>query len=130
VDDDRATNFYHSIIIRDMNICDEIVQVKNGQEAFDYIQQCQTESKAMPDYIFIDRHMPVLDGFEFIDKLDETEFSTKDTISVILLSTLLSEPDNELVKSYLKRESVLKACFKKPLTEALINELTSKNSEA
>lgn len=108
-----------------MNICDDVIQLKNGKEALEYIMSCKPEGKPLPDFIFIDRHMPVLDGFEFIDAMDEAELEGKGSISVILLSTLLSDPDNELVKTYLNRESVLKACHKKPLTEDLIKELSA-----
>jgi len=123
VDDDRATNFYHSIIIRDMNICENVIQVKNGQEALDYVNECVSKETSLPDYIFIDRHMPILDGFEFIDKIDASDIEGKENMFVILLSTLLSEPDTELVKTYLNKNSVLKACRKKPLTEDLLIEL-------
>lgn len=112
-----------------MGICDEVSQFKNGQEALDYVLESISDDKVLPDLVFIDRHMPILDGFEFVDALDKLESEKKNKIIVVLLSTLLSDPDTDAVHHYISKNSVLKACHKKPLTEELIKELAAEYLE-
>ena len=61
VEDDHVTSFLSTMILKVLGFKD-VDSVKNGQEAFTYIE------KGCPDLIFLDLNMPVMDGFEFLNQ--------------------------------------------------------------
>lgn len=80
IDDDATTNFLNKRLI-EKNKDTEVVQVfKNGKEA---IEGISTES----DIIFLDINMPVMNGFEFIEKYKESLDNENRRIVVMLSSS-------------------------------------------
>ena len=50
---------------------DEIYEARNGLEGF------QIMERVLPDIIFLDMDMPVMDGTDLLELLDEEKFSPK-----------------------------------------------------
>src|SRR4051812_6640225 len=74
----------------------DIVEVKNGKEALDYLEEAKKESH-LPCLIILDINMPVLDGKETLSILKKTEaFSS---IPVVVFTT----SDSELDKIFCRR---------------------------
>ena len=67
IDDDPATNFYHRIILRDGGWAQKIVEVKNGEEALQYLQTPFGIDNPRPSLIFLDINMPRMNGWEFLE---------------------------------------------------------------
>tara|TARA_B110000503_G_scaffold130331_1_gene203597 strand:+ start:3525 stop:3863 length:339 start_codon:yes stop_codon:yes gene_type:complete len=82
----------------------EIETAKNGKEALAIIEN--PDSK-LPDLILLDLKMPVFDGYEFLEYLNSIEFTHKDHLNVILLTTSMNPEDKtrilkfKFVSSYL-----------------------------
>jgi len=121
VDDDQITNFLNENLIREMNITENITITNDGQEALDFItNNCVASGSKFSccDLILLDLNMPVMDGFEFLEKFNELEYS-KD-ISIILLTTSSNERDLQRAKSF-----NIAGYINKPLTEGKIMEVIS-----
>ena len=94
IDDDPATNFLHKLIIEQAQIANQIKIVYNGQEAMDYLtrqndyQNADDASDPLPDLIFLDINMPVMDGWEFLEAYQET-FNENIATVICMLSTAL-----------------------------------------
>lgn len=94
IDDDPATNFLHKLIIEQAQVANLIKIVYNGQEAMDYLtrqndfQDADDASDPLPDLIFLDINMPVMDGWEFLDAYQDTFKEDKATV-ICMLSTAL-----------------------------------------
>ncbi len=67
VDDDHIFNYLNERIIQRMGFSDEIHSARNGQEAIDLLNRYLSGSSSLPDIIFLDLNMPVMDGFAFIE---------------------------------------------------------------
>ena len=96
IDDSAATNNFHNRILTRLNFADEIVTTTNGREGLDYLN----ESADLPEIIFLDLNMPILDGFEFLSTLDET-FQQKNIEKplVVILSSSEESIDRERCSS-------------------------------
>lgn len=119
IDDDPATNFYHRIILRDGGWAQRIVEVKNGEEALQYLQTPFGENNPRPSLIFLDINMPRMNGWEFLDAYKKLTTEQQAEHIVVMLSTsanpddLQRATDNPFVKEYRS----------KPLTEEMLLEL-------
>ncbi len=90
VDDDPDDNFYHQIIINEMNIVENIDIVVNGIEAIDYLK---AENRNPPDLIFLDLNMPKMNGWEFLEQYAHLSAAQKAKVLIIILTTSLN-PDH------------------------------------
>jgi CheY-like chemotaxis protein len=93
VDDDPVTNFINFIILTKMNISHEIVISRNGEEALHYIRNFKSRNNCLPGLILLDVLMPVMDGFEFLEKFEEIKEEASSDSKVIMLSALFSNSD-------------------------------------
>ena len=67
----------------------ETFEAENGSRALDQVK------KVLPDLIILDLEMPVMGGFEFLDKCDET----LETIPPVLILTSISSKRKETRKA-------------------------------
>ena len=82
------------------NIANEIIVVKDGQEALDYLfaegKYEGRDTSIMPEVILLDIKMPKMDGLEVL-KIIREDLRTKH-LPVVILTT--SKEENDIVKSY------------------------------
>lgn len=90
VDDDPDDNFYHQIIINEMDIVNSIHIVMNGIEAVDYLK---SESRTPPDLIFLDLNMPRMNGWEFLEEYKHLGIEQKAKVLIVILTTS-TNPDH------------------------------------
>jgi|SRR5450830_1616241 len=85
--------------LRKINLKNEIVWVKNGQAALDYLfyeGEFVDRPKRVPRLVLLDLKMPKVDGIEVLQKI-KTTASTKQ-IPVVMLTSSAEEQD--IVRSY------------------------------
>lgn len=131
VDDDLITLSICSIVIEKANFCKEIFTLNNGKEALDFYNSIDSklgsgEDVQIPELIFLDLNMPVMNGWDFLDAF-ETHFLKKfSNTRVYILSSSIDPIDLEKSKSY---KSVL-GFISKPLTKAILNNIKAEIGEA
>ncbi len=109
VDDDETSNFLNELLIKGMDIVEEVSIASNGQEALNYLEN---ESGSFPQLIFLDLNMPVMDGFEFLEAFEKTQ-TTK--VPVFILTSSNNFKDYERAKQFDVAGYLIK-----PLTEEKI----------
>lgn len=97
IDDDKATNWLHQILINKLECADEIVIKGNGREALDYL--LSPEPKPRIDLILLDLNMPVMDGWEFLARYKEADFDQKDTAVLTVLTSSLNPDDEKKIRA-------------------------------
>ena len=87
VDDDTATNFYNKFLLKKNKIDCEIITLDNGLKALEYLK-----NEAIPDFIFLDINMPVMDGIQFLEEAQKWSRAKFDKIKIyVMMSVNLSE---------------------------------------
>jgi CheY-like chemotaxis protein len=116
VDDDPDDNFYHQIIINEMNIVNYIDVAVNGIEAIAYLKK---ENRIPPDLIFLDLNMPKMNGWEFLEQYKNLSTAQKASVLIIILTTSLN-PDH-----LKKAEEILEVTGfnTKPLSKEYLTEI-------
>ena len=78
----------------------ELVVISDGREALDYLLRqgayISMKSRERPDLIILDLHLPLLSGFELLERLKTDK--TAQVIPVVVL-TISSNPD-DVLRSY------------------------------
>lgn len=98
VEDNEGDIWLTSEALESMGIEKEIIVLKTGKEAVDYLTQSgpYPDAKA-PDLILMDINLPVKNGFEVLSVIKADEKTKR--IPVIILTTSSSKKDKELAES-------------------------------
>jgi CheY-like chemotaxis protein len=100
VDDDFINNIITEEIIKNTGLAEEIHIATNGQEAIDFIRQhCLTGmSGSCVDLILLDLNMPIMDGFEFLEKMEG--FPVQQDLKIVVLTTSTDNRDIDRANKY------------------------------
>lgn len=99
VDDDKICNFITESTLNRMGIAKEVHLALNGQEALDLFNSYFQGDVAVPDIIFLDLNMPIMDGFQFIDAFKKLDFPKKENILIVILTSSMNPSDIQKAKS-------------------------------
>lgn len=103
VDDDENDQFICEYTIRKFDPSIRVLKAFDGAQALDVLH------RETPDAIILDINMPVMNGFEFLDRYAE-EFEVHAPVVAMLTSSRLGK-DRERAMQY----SFVKSYFEKPL---------------
>ena len=116
VDDDPDDNFFHQRIINKMNITYSIAIAKNGVEALEYLRK---DNQVIPELIFLDINMPMVNGWEFLDEYKNLDPKQKAPITIMMLTTS-ANPDDIKRANEIEDVTGIKT---KPLSVEMLNEI-------
>ncbi|WP_062057600.1 response regulator [Aquimarina longa] len=116
VDDNNSTNFFNKTIIQKTESVEEVLIAKNGAEAIEYIR-----SGVIPEVIFLDINMPVMNGWEFLDTYRKLNNTSEKTIIILMIGTELAEEDIEKARNMVE----IKEFRDKMLTKEIVCDIIS-----
>ena len=115
IDDDEITNFINLNLIQDLQIAHKVEVATNGNEAIELLNHyCGKDT--CPELILLDINMPVLDGFEFLEQLNQIGF--KEQMKIVALTTSNNPKDLKRLQ-----ELGVEILINKPLTKEKIEKL-------
>ena len=106
IDDDSITLMLCKKVISKAEFSNEIDTAHNGDDALKYLDELIIKHKnepnvELPQLIFLDLNMPIMNGWEFLDMLTQTHYKeTFANTKVIVLSSTIDPKDIEKSKSY------------------------------
>ena len=120
IDDNDIDNFITQRVLNKANFTKQVNICTSGSEALDYIKNNVNNLDNIPDVIFLDLNMPVVDGFVFLFEFDDFPEIIKNKCKIVVLSSLL---DKLAIDKVLRNEFVTDF-IAKPLTEVALSRLT------
>lgn len=126
VDDDEASNFIHKLLLNRSGVVNQIDTALNGQEAITLLSDCLEhwdEGHCWPDYIFLDLNMPIMNGWEFLNKVNGF-LGKVDHFPKIFLLTSSINPDDEIRAQTIPSVTQF---LKKPLTLDVLNHIAEQD---
>jgi CheY-like chemotaxis protein len=93
IDDNDIDNFINERMITTNHFGKQVVVKNSGEAALSYLRQHEGEPSILPQVIFLDLNMPVMDGFAFLEEYDKFPETVKKNCHVIVLSSSISPED-------------------------------------
>ena len=113
VDDSEIDNFINAKLISKTRFAKETVEKLSASAALEYLKTESKKPDNLPEVIFLDIMMPVIDGFGFLDEYDNLPDAIKNRCKIIMLSS--SESFKDLNRANSSR--LVNKFLNKPLSE-------------
>ena len=120
VDDNDTDNFISRRIIEITKFANDVVIKNSGKSALEYLEDNKSSNDKLPNLIFLDINMPIVDGFVFLYEFEKFDYLIKDKCKVIILSSSDNKRD---IDKIVNNDHVIKF-ITKPLTEVALEEVT------
>lgn len=100
IDDDPVFVYLTKKIICSVNGACNIREFADGELAIDQLRDICGDSDLLPDIIFVDLSMPVMDGWEFLNEYDRLWPELRKPIELFIVSSSISPQEVERSKAY------------------------------
>jgi len=98
IDDDDVFQYTILHTLEAQPLVGKITPFTDGAEAMTFIKANMDNPKELPDVIFLDINMPVMDGYRFMDEYLKTISLIKKKITIYVLSSSVDLVDFEKTK--------------------------------
>jgi CheY-like chemotaxis protein len=96
VDDEIAHYLTLKAFISRIPLNVSVLHFADGKEMYDYLIKYASKQALLPDYIFLDIHMPRMDGWDFLDKYEEIQNILTKDISIYINSSSIEHKERAI----------------------------------
>jgi two-component SAPR family response regulator len=121
VDDDNVYRFAAVKIIAATEMAGNIIECNDGQEALNFIRKNIEASRNLPDIIFLDINMPVMNGWDFLKSFSVLAHQLPKAIQIYVVTSSIDRTDVDRSKEF----SVVTDYIVKPVTKETFSRLLS-----
>ena len=126
VDDDDIYKFTLNKTIESQNFANKIMMFSDGEEAIDFLSDNLNDPNNLPDVIFLDINMPIMDGFEFMEEYIKIKPYVGKKIIIYMVTSSIDPIDIERSKAISEiSDYIVKPIDAKQLAEIVENLETS-----
>ncbi|HBH24758.1 MAG TPA: hypothetical protein DDY13_15235 [Cytophagales bacterium] len=123
IDDNEIDNLINQKMIEAANITKHIFTHTGARSAIEFLRNIEkvenVANEILPDVIFLDIDMPLMDGFQFLDEFEKLSDKTKDKCKIVMLTSSINPQDVNKSKEY----SYVKKYINKPLSQENLEKL-------
>jgi CheY-like chemotaxis protein len=114
IDDDLTINYLHNRLIEKSAIAAQVLVAKNGIEGITAFLELNERMKGLDSVlIFLDLNMPIMNGWEFLEKLSKVKSDITMNFKIYILSSTINPDDKKKAKNH----PLVSGFLSKPLTK-------------
>ncbi|HCS18994.1 MAG TPA: hypothetical protein DIW47_00270 [Bacteroidetes bacterium] len=125
IDDEPIDLFINERLLKAYSFAKRYIAFEDALLALKELRNRAGSGAVLPDIIFLDYFMPLIDGFDFVSRIKELELEFPDSFSgtrIIMLTTLKSPEKRKKLEEF---ERIF-AIMSKPLNEAAVKDLSGR----
>jgi CheY-like chemotaxis protein len=122
VDDDDVTLMICKLRLKKSQFCEDVYTADNGEEAIQFFRDqvnLPPSERTIPELIFLDINMPILNGWDFLEEFDRSFSPMFPHIKIKILSSSVDPKDQEKAAKH----PLIMGFITKPLTDDNLKEL-------
>ena len=124
IDDNEIDNLINQKMIEAADITENIYTHTGAKGAIEFLKNLEkledVGNNILPEVIFLDIDMPLMDGFQFLDEFDRLGSVTKEKCKIVMLTSSINPQDVNKSKNY----TYVKKYINKPLSQENLENLS------
>ena len=93
VDDNFIDNMINQKILNNSDFAESIVVKQSCEAAINYLQELVSNNQELPEIIFLDLSMPIMNGWQFLEEYTKLNPYIGKKISIYICSSSISQDD-------------------------------------
>ena len=118
IDDDEIFVIVAKKIMKVAGFSEKVEIYKNGKDAITYFKENADIEENIPDFIFLDLNMPLMDGWEFLQELEKLDLSKQ--VKVFIFTSSIDPEDQKRSEEF----SIVERFIEKPFTMQKLKLIT------
>lgn len=99
VDDDNTYTFSAKRILKDSPVFEDYIIFNSPFNALEHFKKVASNPSEIPDVLFLDINMPVMDGWDFLNEFSKIKASLSKAVTIYIISSSIDPIDVERAKS-------------------------------
>lgn len=118
VDDNEFDTYITTKLILNSNLAKDVIEFNSAKIALEFLESNKDNTDVLPELILLDIYMPLMDGFEFIEKFKNLNGKTNKYSKICIVSTTVND-------YYIHKAKIDKNIYftSKPITIDFLNNL-------
>jgi CheY-like chemotaxis protein len=121
IDDSPLERLISEMLIRRAAFARQVLCFSSGQEALDHLELNAAIPENLPELIFLDIQMPLMTGFDFLDRYLRLQSQLTRSSVFYIMSSTLNDEDFTTARNY----KIVDKFLPKPLTAEMLDELSA-----
>lgn len=99
VDDDSTYTYSAKKILKDSPVFKKYIIFNDAEEALEHFKSVANDASQIPDVLFLDINMPLIDGWDFLEEFTKLKPSLEKNVTIYMVSTSIDPVDIERART-------------------------------